>query len=250
MTSLHRRGLVAAAISTLAAPAVAQPSWPNGPIRLVAPFPTGGSSDALEHFAFRRTHYPRAAVGKRPTGAASGQRGAGPELAQLENALARILQPHLQQALGVPIVVENRTGASGAVGTLNVPTGLRWSVPDHAVARSILAAGMQALPIPFWVGPVLGSRPQPPGERQSRSATVSAQPRAIGAPWKLGCDYPRLIYLMRRFGAGGSGSGLPGLVGGRWSRFASPLQYQYVTIRGTAEDRTFQAAAIRGQLAF
>jgi tripartite-type tricarboxylate transporter receptor subunit TctC len=54
-----------------------QPAWPNGPIRIVVPFPPGGSVDTL----------------------------------------ARLVQQRLQQELGVPIVVENRPGASGALGT-------------------------------------------------------------------------------------------------------------------------------------
>ncbi|WP_207538480.1 tripartite tricarboxylate transporter substrate binding protein [Sabulicella rubraurantiaca] len=103
MTSL-RRSLLAATAASLAAPALAQPSWPNGPIRLVAPFPPGGSTDAL----------------------------------------ARIFQPHLQQALGVPIVVENRTGASGAIGTASVarsaPDGNTWVLvfDTHAVNPALI----------------------------------------------------------------------------------------------------------------
>ena len=72
---ITRRAL--GALPLLAAPAIAQPAWPNGPIRIVAPFPPGGSVDTV----------------------------------------SRLLQPHLSAELGVPVVVENRGGASGSLGT-------------------------------------------------------------------------------------------------------------------------------------
>lgn len=78
---LRRRAALAAGLA-LAAPAMAraQRPWPDGPIRIVAPFPPGGSADLI----------------------------------------CRLLQTPLQQSLGVPVVVENRPGASGALGTASV----------------------------------------------------------------------------------------------------------------------------------
>ena len=75
----HRRAVIASLSGlSLAAPAIAQaPAWPNGPIRIIAPFPPGGSVDTI----------------------------------------TRLLQPRLAAELGVPVVVENRPGASGALGT-------------------------------------------------------------------------------------------------------------------------------------
>jgi tripartite-type tricarboxylate transporter receptor subunit TctC len=68
--------------ATLAAPAVARAqSWaPTRPIRFVVPFPAGGGTDVA----------------------------------------ARILGERLQEALGQPVVVENRTGSGGNLGMENV----------------------------------------------------------------------------------------------------------------------------------
>jgi|RhiMethySRZTD1v2_1073278.scaffolds.fasta_scaffold41266_2 tripartite-type tricarboxylate transporter receptor subunit TctC len=52
-------------------------TYPNKPIRLIVPFPPGGLNDTT----------------------------------------ARLLQPHLEKALGQPVVVDNRPAASGIVGT-------------------------------------------------------------------------------------------------------------------------------------
>ncbi|WP_233235038.1 tripartite tricarboxylate transporter substrate binding protein [Bordetella sp. LUAb4] len=65
------------ALQSLTAPHVqAAGAWPNQPIRMIVPYPPGGSVDVL----------------------------------------ARLLAPTLGQKLGQPIVVENKAGASGTIG--------------------------------------------------------------------------------------------------------------------------------------
>lgn len=85
-----RRHLLAAApalgATSLAAPAVAQAPWPNRPIRLVVPYPPGGASDIA----------------------------------------GRLQAEVLQAGLGVPVVVDNRAGAGGTIGTAHVAQ----SAPD------------------------------------------------------------------------------------------------------------------------
>jgi tripartite-type tricarboxylate transporter receptor subunit TctC len=75
----HLLGLTAASIGGLAAPSLAraQTAWPNRSIRLVAQFPPGGLVDTV----------------------------------------ARLMAPMMAQALGQSVVVENRAGAGGIIGT-------------------------------------------------------------------------------------------------------------------------------------
>ena len=104
---MHKKTILAALATavTLAAPLAAQAqAWPSQPIRLVVPFPPGGTTDQI----------------------------------------ARHVQPHLQQALGVQVLVENRGGASGAIGTAVVakspPDGYTFAVvfDTHGVNPSLI----------------------------------------------------------------------------------------------------------------
>ncbi|MBK1662481.1 tripartite tricarboxylate transporter substrate binding protein [Paracraurococcus ruber] len=78
--------------------------WPEAPLRIIVPFAPGGSTDAV----------------------------------------ARLVAPGLAQRLGQPVVVENRSGAAGALGTDAVakarPDGLTWllTFDSHAVLPALL----------------------------------------------------------------------------------------------------------------
>lgn len=92
MTTLTRRATFGATTSLLAAPAIAQGTWPDRPIRLVVAFPAGSVTDTL----------------------------------------MRHLAEPLTREIGQTVVIENRPGGNGVVGTDSVarsaPDGNTWVV--------------------------------------------------------------------------------------------------------------------------
>jgi tripartite-type tricarboxylate transporter receptor subunit TctC len=83
---ISRRQLAALAVTALSIATAHAQGFPNRPVRIVVPFAAGGTGDVL----------------------------------------MRSLQEPLQRHLGQPVVIENRLGASGSVGTQNV----KQSAPD------------------------------------------------------------------------------------------------------------------------
>jgi tripartite-type tricarboxylate transporter receptor subunit TctC len=107
MSRLNRRTLIgAAALAPLSGQAFGQAAWPPAgqTIRFTVPFPAGGSTDAV----------------------------------------ARIVQPGMQQRLGAQIIVENRAGGASSIGAAAVakspPDGLNWLFvfDSHAVIPSLM----------------------------------------------------------------------------------------------------------------
>jgi tripartite-type tricarboxylate transporter receptor subunit TctC len=75
--TITRRGLMAASATLAAAPALAQPAWPDRPVRIIVSFPGGSTPDMA----------------------------------------ARAVIPHLSQVFGQPFVADNRAGGGGNIGT-------------------------------------------------------------------------------------------------------------------------------------
>lgn len=99
---MHRRHILGFAVAGLAAPSVlrAEGNWPERPVRVIVPFPPGGSNDTI----------------------------------------ARLMQPHLAEALGQQVVIENKGGAAGSVGAMeaarSAPDGYTWLlVNDNEAAN-------------------------------------------------------------------------------------------------------------------
>lgn len=110
---MKRRDLLAAGAALLTTPAFVRaqsPAWPTrGPIRLIAQFPPGGLVDTV----------------------------------------SRLMAPHLSQALGQSVVVENRPGAGGLVGTdyasKQAPDGYNLLV-SHASVHVYATATRRTMP--------------------------------------------------------------------------------------------------------
>ena len=109
---MKRRAVIAAGAALLSAPAFvrAQGAWPTrGPIKLVAQFPPGGLVDVV----------------------------------------SRLIAPHLTQALGQSVVVENRPGAGGLIGTDFVskqPADGYTLLVSHAAVHVYAAATRRTMP--------------------------------------------------------------------------------------------------------
>jgi len=96
MRMLSRRCLL---LGALIAPWAAHAqNWPAGNIKILVPYPPGGSTDMI----------------------------------------ARLIQPHMQQRLGTTVIIENRPGGGGSIGTASVakssPDGSTWAMvfDNHA----------------------------------------------------------------------------------------------------------------------
>jgi tripartite-type tricarboxylate transporter receptor subunit TctC len=99
-----RRTLVTLAAALLALPAAAQDNWPSKPLKIVSPFPPGGTSDVM----------------------------------------ARLIAEPLGKELGQQVIIENIGGAGGTVGTLRavkLPAD-GYTIIQTGVGQSAVAHGL------------------------------------------------------------------------------------------------------------
>lgn len=110
---MNRRRLLALTAAGLAAPGYlrAQGAWPERPVRVIVPFPPGGSVDTI----------------------------------------ARLFQNKLAEGLGRPVVIENRGGAAGSIGATEAaraqPDGYTWllAYDNEATNQTVMRLSYRAM---------------------------------------------------------------------------------------------------------
>ena len=144
-------------------PALAQQQWPTRPIHIVVPYPPGGGNDVL----------------------------------------ARLFAPELSQILGQSVIVENRPGAGGSMGSASVAR----SAPDGYTLLII-----NTIPHTAAVG-IYPKLPYDPVKDFSAVALVASNPYVIAVNPKLPVkNITELIALARSkpgtiyYGSAGTGS--------------------------------------------
>jgi tripartite-type tricarboxylate transporter receptor subunit TctC len=156
MTNLDLRrllcGLAVAFGAVVAAPATAQPSYPDKPIHIVVPFSAGGVVDTI----------------------------------------ARLIGEKLSAKYGLPVIVDNKTGAGGSIGTefvaRSAPDGytLLCVSPGHAVVPS-LVKGVSWSPVKDFraiegFGVISNVFVVPPNVPAKNMAELIALARSSGTP--------------------------------------------------------------------
>ena len=188
MTKLaSRRSLLASITLALAAVPAAHAAWPEKPIRLVVTFAAGGASDIV----------------------------------------ARLISEPLSKALGQTVVVDNKPGAGGTIGGLDVVR----SAPDGYTL-------MLSNSTPLSIGPfVVPKPPYDPVKQFTHISMLGVAPVLLMANPKTGPatlkDLPKAAATPGyAFGSGGPGS--IGHIVGEMAKDAMKMEMTHVPYRGGA----------------
>ncbi|WPB87069.1 Bug family tripartite tricarboxylate transporter substrate binding protein [Sediminicoccus rosea] len=180
-------------LTPLATPALAQGEWrPDRPLRIIVPFPAGGSADVQ----------------------------------------SRLIAEPLSQALGQPVVIENRPGAGGTIGA----TEAARTAPDGLTLFMATTGTHSANP---WLYPRLAYDPVADFAPVTLVSDY-AQCIAIGPDWPAppARNFAGLIAGLRAEPArslfGSSGNGSPTHLAGEMFAHAMGLRLEHVPYRGQA----------------
>jgi tripartite-type tricarboxylate transporter receptor subunit TctC len=187
MSILSRRALLAAPAILSALPAAAQGWQANQPVRLINAFPPGGSPDVL----------------------------------------ARVMAPHVQAAVGQPMVIENRAGAGGMIGA-------RAATQLPADGHGVFLAAISAL-LQVYMNPAAGYSLD-----DFRPVTLlSVTPLVLivreGFPARTGQEWHQVVRANPdRFTYATAGNGTPHHMAGELYMQMSGASIRQVAYRGTA----------------
>ena len=147
--TLNRRTLLAATCALALAPSVHAQAYPDRPVKLIFTYAAGGGGDAL----------------------------------------TRLLAQHMSPTLGQPVVVENRTGASGGVGTMAVA---RSPADGYTLLLTTVTTVVQ---IPM----VMRDKEFDPVKSLTPIANISSQPLVLVAHPSVPADnFPAFVEWSRR----------------------------------------------------
>lgn len=192
-THLRRIGLVlpllAVALATVPLPAGAQ-AWPVKPVRLVAPFPPGGSSDLV----------------------------------------ARVVAHGLGEALGQPVITENRAGAGGSIGTAMVAKA-------PADGYTLLLAGIGPIATNVHLYADVGY--DPVRDLAAITPVASAPTMLVGHPSVPAKTVKELLALARRkpgaLTCGSGGVGTPAHLGCEMFKLLAKVDVLHVAYKGSGQ---------------
>ncbi|WP_431284571.1 Bug family tripartite tricarboxylate transporter substrate binding protein [Humitalea sp. 24SJ18S-53] len=190
---MKRRFLLGGATALLAAPSIAQEEWPNRPIRLIVPFPPGAANDSL----------------------------------------GRAIADQLAPRLGKPVVVENRPGAGGAVGSEAVAR----AAPD---GYTLLLGHIGTLAVNVAIYPRLPYDPirdfAPVGLIANVPNVIAINPKLPFQDLKSLVDYARANPGKLRYCSAGNGSAAHVVMLAFLS--ATGVEIEHVPYRGLAQALT------------
>ena len=179
---LRQQKLTALIVTALLAPMAALAAYPDKPVRLIVTFAAGGASDIV----------------------------------------ARAISEPLAKALGQPVVVDNKPGAGGTIGGLEVVR----AAPDGYTL-------MLSNSTPLSIGPfTVPKQPYDPAKQFTHVAMLGIAPVLIMANPKSGPATLKDLGKFSNFGSGGPGS--IGHIVGEMAKAAMKIEMTHVPYRGGA----------------